>query len=205
MRIDPIEHEGRLQRKATAGGKQITRFEQVLLRHGQFVLLLAALCLLVPQRNAVLEWGLKRFTQFPFLYLFGAVVLMGIFMGITRALHRKQDTRQMLWILYLLGVSICEEWVFRLAAPAFSLDFIGRLPAVLLCNLAFAAMHYFTLRWKVRWCVAAFFGAMGLTRLLILQQDLVLVIYVHWFVTFLNTPVPVGSNAVIGDASADAV
>ena len=179
-----------------AGGKQITSFEQVLLRHGLFVLLLAAICLLIPRWHAYLEWGLKRVIHHPLPYLIAFPLLLGILMGITKYLNRKLNARQMAWIFYLLGISICEEWVFRLAAPAFTIPFIGRIPAVLVCNIVFAAMHFFTLRWKIQWCVAAFFGAMGLTRLLALQQDLVLVIYVHWFVTFLNTPVPIGSNSM---------
>ena len=194
MKIDPINHEGRLQRKASATGKLITRFEQILLRHGLFVLSLAIICLFLPESIRYLKWGLKRFTQYPLSYFFAALVLLGLLMGLTKAFKRMLDARQMLWIFYLLGISIFEEWAFRLAIPVFMSEFIKLIPAILLSNLAFAAMHYFTLRWKIQWCVAAFFGAMGLSRLMG-HGDLVLVIGVHWVVTFLNTPVPVGSNA----------
>jgi membrane protease YdiL (CAAX protease family) len=114
-------------------------------------------------------------------------------MILSRVFHQSLNARQMVWIIYLLGISIAEEWVFRLALPGFVAGFIGIPRAVLVCNLVFAGLHYFTLRWKLRWCLGAFFGAMGLSRLMG-QGDLLLVIGVHWLATFLNTPVAVGSR-----------
>ncbi|MBU4318789.1 MAG: CPBP family intramembrane metalloprotease [Proteobacteria bacterium] len=193
MRIEPRKDQGRLQRKPDLPGKGITRFREVLLRHGLFVLMLALVCFGLPQRRAWLEWGLERFFAYPLAYFLAALCLLSFFILMTKVYDRILNTRQFLWIVYLLGVSICEEWVFRLAVPGLTAGFIGLFPAVLLCNLVFAAMHYFTLRWKIRWCAGAFLGAMGLSRLMG-HGDLLLVIGVHWLATFLNTPVPVGTK-----------
>ena len=187
------DYEGRLQRLPNAKGKAITRFREVLLRHGLLVFTLALVCLFFSKMRASLEWSLERFFNHPIPYALAALGLMSFFVVWTLASKQRLDIRQIIWIFYLLGVSVCEEWVFRLAVPGFTIDFIGRMPSVVLCNVVFAAIHYFTLRWKIRWCVLTFFGAMGLSRLMV-NGDLMLVIGVHWFATFLNTPVPVGSN-----------
>ncbi len=46
-----------------------------------------------------------------------------------------------------------------------------------------------SLEWRFEKFFGAFFGAMGLSNLMGLG-DLMLLIGIHWFVTFLNTPVP---------------
>lgn len=191
MTIEQSKYESRLQRTPIRG-KGITRFREVLVRHGLTVFMVAAVCLLIPRADEYFAWGLEKCIQYPLTYLLAALCLTAFLMGLTKAFNRKLNTRQIIWIFYLMGVSICEEWAFRLAIPGFTTGLIGLRPAILLCNLAFAVMHYFTLRWKIRWCGGAFFGAMGLSRLMG-QGDLVLVIGVHWLVTFLNNPVPVGS------------
>ena len=190
-----LNYESRLQRESGFKGRKITRLREVLLRHGLFVVLLAFICLWFPQMRGLLAWGLASFINNPFPYFVGTVCLVLFFIIMTKAIKQVLNTRQMLWIFYLLGVSICEEWVFRLALPGVAAGYIGLRPAVLLCNLLFAAMHYFTLRWKIRWCLLAFLGAMGLSRLMS-HGDLMLVIGVHWLATFLNTPVPVGSSKI---------
>jgi membrane protease YdiL (CAAX protease family) len=188
-----LDYEGRLQRKPDITGRKITRFREVLFRHGLFVSALALACFGLPQSTSLLKWGLSRFMVHPAPYFVGAFCLLLFLMILSRVFHQGLNARQMVWIIYLLGISFAEEWVFRLALPGFVAGFTGIPRAVLLCNLAFAAMHYFTLRWKLRWCVGAFFGAMGLSRLMG-HGDLLLVVGVHWLATFLNTPVAVGSG-----------
>lgn len=60
--------------------------------------------------------------------------------------------------------------------------------SVVLSDLAFGALHFFTLRWKWYWCVAAFLGGMGLSRQMNLHFDLALVVALHWVATYINTP-----------------
>jgi len=187
------DYHGRLQRSPNATGMRITRFREVLYRHGLPVGILALICLMVPQMKTSLKWGLERFLKTPLPYFLAAFGLMLFFVVSTVAAKRRLDARQILWIFYLMGISMGEEWVFRLAVPGFSAGYIGLIPSIVLCNVVFAGMHYFTLRWKLRWCVVTFFGAMGLSRLMG-NGDLMLVIGVHWIATFLNTPVPVGSK-----------
>lgn len=188
-------YEGRLQRRPNAKRKQITCFREVVFRHGLLAFMLSLICLASPQMRTSLIWGLERFLCNPLPYFMAALGLMSFFCLWSLIFIHTLDVRQVLWIFYLLGISICEEWVFRLAIPGFLASYFGRFPSVVLCNVVFAAIHYFTLRWKLRWCFLAFFGAMGLSRLMI-KGDLMLVICVHWFATFLNTPVPVGGRII---------
>lgn len=97
------------------------------------------------------------------------------------------------WIVYTLAVSIWEEWVFRLAVPYFAqAQQFDLFAAILLTNLAFGALHYFTLRWKWQWSVGAFVGGMLFSRMLHARSDFALVIAAHWISTFLSTPRPPG-------------
>ena len=47
-----------------------------------------------------------------------------------------------------------------------------------------------TLRWKFINCVVAFIGGLGLSRLLISTEDVAILVLVHYFFTFFNTPLP---------------
>jgi len=47
-----------------------------------------------------------------------------------------------------------------------------------------------TLRWKLINCVVAFIGGLGFSRLLVSTEDIAILILVHYFFTFLNTPLP---------------
>jgi di/tricarboxylate transporter len=86
-------------------------------------------------------------------------------------------------------ISLMEEWIFRCALPLWASSFLPYLAGVVLSNALFAIIHYFTLRWKVQRCIFAFLGGMGLSRLLVFE-DLFLLIGIHWFATFINTPRP---------------
>jgi membrane protease YdiL (CAAX protease family) len=62
--------------------------------------------------------------------------------------------------------------------------------AVIVSNALFAVIHFVTLRWHWWNCLFAFAGGLGFSHMLHQTGDLTLVIFAHWFFTFMNTPVP---------------
>jgi membrane protease YdiL (CAAX protease family) len=96
-----------------------------------------------------------------------------------------------MWIGYLLFISIAEEWIFRLALPNLLKAYMAPIYAVVISNVLFATIHFFTLRWRLIWVVFAFLGGLGLSRAMT-HDDLLVVIWLHWIGTFLNTPFPPG-------------
>ena len=121
--------------------------------------------------------------------------ILGALISYIWVIDRAIDARAVAWILYALAISIWEEWVFRLAVPYFAqAQGVNLFAAIVLSNLAFGVLHYFTLRWKWQWCLGAFVGGMLFSRMLHTHGDLALVIAVHWISTFLNTPRPPGGS-----------
>ena len=184
-----LAKEGRLQRKAGKSGFKITRFREVFFRHGLLVLILSVLCFFLPNAFDSLSWGTERFQINPFLYLISGTILLTLLISISFFENKNISTRQMVWIFYLLGISISEEWIFRLVVPGFLMKYNDPVIAIVISNIIFAGMHYFTLRWRIIWCLGAFCGAMGLSRLLV-YGDILFLIGIHWFATFMNTPRP---------------
>ena len=122
-----------------------------------------------------------------------ASVSLGFFMFLyLRFISRKLNYRQIFWIGYLFLISIVEEIGFRLSLPILFSEFFFKeysfLIGIVLSNLLFASLHYFTLRWKLKACIFTFLGGMGLSRLFYETGDITLVVMVHLVVTFLNTP-----------------
>lgn len=137
--------------------------------------------------------GLERAAAAPLFYVSAYLVVFAVLCAYLWRRDGRIEGTSIGWSVYLLGVSTWEEWVFRLAVPYYAAEQGVDLDlAVLLSSLAFGIAHFFTLRWRWQWCVGAFFGAMGLSRLMGNEFDLALVIGVHWIVTFLNTPRPPG-------------
>lgn len=125
----------------------------------------------------------------PVKYLTGALLILAALLSYLCVIDRVLDLRAVPWILYTLAVSTWEEWVFRLVVPYFAhAQGLDLFAAIVLSNLAFGVLHYFTLRWKWQWCVGAFVGGMLFSRMLHTHSDLALVIAAHWVSTFLNTP-----------------
>ncbi len=184
------EAQGRLQRSGNDGVK-ITSFKQVMLRHGLLMLVLALLCILLPSASSSFSWGMERFFKVPHYYLLAFLGLFVFLVIYSQLSDKVVNRKQLMWIVYLLFISIVEEWVFRLAIPGFLIDYIEPIYAVVISNFIFAAIHYFTLRWRLMWVIFAFFGAMGLSRVMGFG-DLMIVIWLHWIATFLNTPFPPG-------------
>jgi len=188
--------QGRLQRPPDFTGRRLQRFSQVALRHGLPGALLGALCLYPPQMRELLRVNLEGMLREPVGYLTAGLAILAGLLTYAWFLDRKIDAAAAGWVLYLLAVSIWEEWVFRLAVPYYAQMQGFSLPVMaLLSNLAFGLMHYFTLRWKWQWCLAAFIGGLALSRNLDAHHNLAVIIALHWIATFLNTPRPPGARA----------
>jgi membrane protease YdiL (CAAX protease family) len=184
------ESQGRLQRHGEDGVK-ITSFKQVMMRHGLLMLLLAALCILLPNAPSDFTWSTKRFFAHPQYYALAFLTLIVFLLVYSQLSDKVVNRKQLMWISYLLFISIVEEWVFRLVFPGFLKGYLEPIHAVVISNLIFASIHYFTLRWRMIWVIFAFFGSMGLSRAMT-YGDLMVLIWIHWLATFLNTPFPPG-------------
>ncbi len=177
----------RLQRPPDFTGDWLYSLQQVVFRHGLPGALLAVLLLAHPDLRALLSVYVVD-TGYTDYLLTGSVIWLAM-SAYAISINRQKAGQQCAWVIYLGMLSLWEECLFRLALPklieAGGLDF---WLAALIANLAFGAMHYFTLRWKWTWCFAAFLGGMALSRQLHLHQDLLLITAYHWIGTFINTP-----------------
>jgi len=186
----------RLQRPPDFTGARLCTFRAVFLRHGLPGALLGGLCLLHPQALPLLTSSLSGMLSTPLPYVAVGSLLFGSLMAYAWIVDRRLDFQAVGWIVYLLGVSIWEEWVFRVALP-----YLGQaheIPlgaAVVGSNVLFGLMHYFTLRWKWQWCLGAALGGLALSRQFGNHFDLAMVIGLHWVATFVNTPRPPGRSA----------
>ncbi len=187
--LNVVPSQRRLQRPPDFTGDRLQRFGQVFFRHGIPGALLGLLCLLVPEMRTLLAQALAAMSAEPVRYLLTGLATFTALLGYAWFLDRRLDAAAVGWMLYLLAVSVWEEWVFRLAIPYYgsTLD-VDLVVMVLVSNLAFGVMHYFTLRWKWQWCLAAFLGGLLLSRNFNTHFDLALVIGIHWVATFVNTP-----------------
>ena len=191
--------EGRLQRASLKTDKYISKFRQVLLRHGLTMTSIAIFCCFLTFIPSALVASLNSLFAYPssyFFYSFIVIIIIFLYLKFTK---REFNYRQLLWIGYLLVISIVEEIAFRLSIPLLTINIFGvsYLSAIFLSNVLFAAIHYFTLRWKLSACILAFFGGVGFSRLFSITDDLALVIILHWAVTFLNTPSAPKANQFI--------
>ena len=176
--------------RSSSDESYITSFKQVLYRHGGTMSTLAALGLMLTLASKLLNRYASDFLTDPTLYLIAGTIICVFFILFLRFRKWELNKSQLLWIAYLLGISIVEEIAFRLTIPFLIMGVFGGFLSVLLSNLVFALIHYVTLRWKLIPCVFTFMGGIGFSRLLENSENIVLVILVHWFVTFLNTPRP---------------
>ncbi len=193
----------RLQREADFTGSRLSSFRAVALRHGLPGALLGLACLALPGSWSILQAGLAQAIENP-LRVIG--VSIAIFFGLNLYacyIDRAWRIEKAGWVLYLGAVSAWEEWVFRLALPYFAVSSGASLmTGVIVSNLIFAVAHYFTLRWKWPWCLLAFIGGVALSRQFAEQENLMLIIFIHWVATFINTPrLPGGSQRDATDSS----
>jgi len=190
---------GRLQRQAGLNGFLIDSFRWVLIRHGLTMSLLLIICL-----GLLVYSGGYPDSGGHFLGLIGVQAVLalkpqhyGLLVAILvfvcghwlwRGIHIQRQT--LLWLCYLGMISFVEELLFRLVAPHLMQSVLGSIGSVVVSNLIFAGLHYFTLRWQLRHCIVVFLGGLGLSRLLLVTEDFILIVLIHWFFTFLNTPHP---------------
>jgi hypothetical protein len=185
----------RLQRPADFTGDRLRTFRAVVARHGLPGAAVGLVCLLDPGIRSLLAPALADALSDPLRYVAIGGLVFAALVAYAGFIDRRLDAAAVGWILYLLLVSTWEEWVFRLAIPhALEAHGVDAQAAVIASNVAFAVAHYFTLRWKWPWCVAACLGGLALSRNFAEHGDLVLVIGIHWVATFLNTPRPLNRS-----------
>ena len=188
-----VPSQTRLQRAPDFTGGRLNSFRQIFLRHGLPGALLGLVLLALPGMWFLLESNVS--SERALLYL-GWGIAIAVALGLYAAVIDKGwRPAQLGWVLYLGLLSLWEEWLFRMALPSL-LDTLGVsfFTAMIVSNVMFGAMHYFTLRWKWPWCFGAFLGGLALSRQLEVHQDLLLITAYHWIGTFLNTPRAPGSR-----------
>ena len=160
-----------------------------MLRHGLPGVIIGLFFIVYPLTRELLMNSILGAILTPLNYLMvGLAILSGmvIFSGIR---DKNWDPIRLGWILYLLLVSVWEEWTFRVAVPYLLAEMeVNFRVAVIASNLVFGLMHYFTLRWRWQWCLFAFLGGVGLSRHFHTHEDFLLIVAIHWIATFINTP-----------------
>ena len=141
---DASSQHGRLQRRSAPGGQQITTFRQVLGRHGGAMAAIALACFFLTNSNLLLLSGFVKLSNTPFFYLVALPGLFSLFIGYLLLRHRTIDSRTIIWILYLLLISILEEIAFRLLIPLAILSSTGLIASLIISNSVFATIHFFT-------------------------------------------------------------
>jgi len=180
----------RLQRPAKDQNYLINTFNQVLARHFLTMSMIATICIFMSIDSFADSIYLKPLISSPFFYFFilTAISLFFIFIYLKRGY--KIESIHLAWLTYLLFISVAEEIAFRMMLPILLSGTFGMISAVLFSNFLFAYIHYVTLRWKFINCVVAFIGGLGLSRLLVSTEDVAILVLIHYFFTFLNTPLP---------------
>ena len=180
----------RLQRPAKDQNRLINTFNQVLARHFLTMAVIAGICIFISMESFTNSIYLKPLTSSPGYYFFILTAISSFFIFFYLKRGHKIEWIHLAWLTYLLFISIVEEFAFRMMLPILLSGTFGMMSAVLFSNLLFACIHYVTLRWKFINCVVAFIGGIGLYRLLVSTEDIAILILVHYFFTFLNTPLP---------------
>ena len=181
---------GRLQRPATLGSAHIATFRQVVYRHGFAMGAMALVLGWLPNAYEQVARTTTSFVVNPTAYLVAGALLLTFLVVYQKRKGYRTSPRNNLWLIYLLYISVVEELAFRLFLPIALAEAMHFYAAAFISNVIFAAIHYFTLRWRWQNCVFAFVGGMGFAHMLANYQDLTAVILAHWFFTFLNTPAP---------------
>jgi len=181
----------RLQREKDFTGERLVHFRQVFLRHGLPGLVLALALVAIPGFPTLFLEGIGRGLSNPIGYatlFFLIFLVLGAYAGWS---DRQWSLSRLGWVIYLGALSLWEEWVFRLAIPTLLEESGASVwQASILSALVFGGVHYFTLRWRLRWCIGAFLGGLLLSRQMQVHDDLLLVAAFHWIATLVNTPRP---------------
>ena len=108
---------GRLQRAASSQETHISRFRQVLARHGITMASIAIICLLLPSIQTALLSSLDNLFRNPLKYLLWSLIVATFIFGFLKYTKREIDLRQLIWVGYLFMISLVEEIAFRLSLP----------------------------------------------------------------------------------------
>lgn len=183
--------EHRLQRPRDFTGDQIQSFSAVFIRHGLPCALLGLLFLTDDSIWPLLKSATAAASENNTLYSISVGLIFLCL--ITHAVIGKYrlDLGRVGWIAYLGCLSLWEEWVFRIGIPHYlgALG-VGVLLPIIISNTVFGILHYFTLRWRWRWCLMAGIGGMFFSHNFTNHHDLLLIAGIHWVMTYLNTPRP---------------
>ena len=152
--------------------------------------LIAGVCILLSIDLIASSIYLEPLKSSPIFYFFVLSALLFFFIFFYLVKGHKIERIHLAWLTYLLLISIVEEFAFRMLLPFLLSGAFGMMAAVLFSNFLFASIHYVTLRWKFINCFFAFVVGLGLSKLLESNGDITILILVHYFFTFLNTPLP---------------
>ena len=108
---------GRLQRAALSQENYISKFRQVLARHGLTMASIAIICLLLPSTQTALLSSLDNLFRYPLKYLLWSLLVATFIFGFLKYTKREIDLRQLIWVGYLFMISVVEEIAFRLSLP----------------------------------------------------------------------------------------
>lgn len=189
--VPPRRRKRRLQRDKDFTGERLSSFREVFLRHGLPGLILAFCFLFVSELRVVFTDSLSRAAAHPVQYAIIAIAILIALSAYTWRIDRQWRIGQLGWLIYLGALSVWEEWVFRLAIPQVLEGYGATVwQAAGVSAFLFGAAHYFTLRWKLRWCIGAGLGGLYFSHSMELHGDLLLVAAIHWVATSVNTPRP---------------
>ena len=93
---------GRLQRAASSQENYISKFRQVLARHGLTMASIAIICLLLPSIQTALFSSLDNLIRNPPKYLLWSLIVATFIFGFLKYTKREIDLRQLIWV----GISL---------------------------------------------------------------------------------------------------
>ena len=98
--------EGRLQRASLKTDKYISKFRQVLLRHGLTMTSIAIFCCFFTFISSALVASLDSLFAYPSKYFFYSLIVVAMMVLFLKSTKREFNYRQLAWISYLLVISI---------------------------------------------------------------------------------------------------
>ena len=116
VKSDPIP-AGRLQRGSSSSDNYISKFRQVLFRHGLTMTVIAIICLLMPFILDDFNSSLRKLFLSPSKYFVWFLAVTLIIFGYSKFTKKNLNIRQIAWICYLFVISVVEEIGFRLGLP----------------------------------------------------------------------------------------
>ena len=97
---------GRLQRAASSQESHISKFRQVLARHGLTMASVAIIFLLLPSIQTALLSSLDNLFRNPLKYILWSLAVATFIFAFLKYTKREFDLRQLFWIGYLFMISV---------------------------------------------------------------------------------------------------